>query len=356
MYENITYEQIIARLLDRVKLTDSDTDTREGSVIYTALAPAAMEIKNMYVDLDNTLNEAFADTATRPYLIRRAAERGMKPYPATYAVRKGVFNTDVPIGSRFSLDELNYSVIEKIADCQYKMQCETAGTVGNRDSGTLLPIQYIDGLTSAVLADVLVAAVDEEETEAFRKRYFNSFKAQAFGGNITDYKEKAMQISGVGGVKVNAAWQGGGTVRLIVQGTDYGVPSAGVVSLVKESFDPTDAEGTGAGLAPIGHTVTVIAAEAVNVNIGMEITYQSGWDWNASKQYIEAAIDEYLQELAKKWADTSKIIVRSSMLEMRLVETPGVFDVANITINGTASNLTLDELSIPVRGTVTDNG
>lgn len=41
MYENITYEVILNRMLDRVP---DYMDKREGSVIYDAMAPAAVEM------------------------------------------------------------------------------------------------------------------------------------------------------------------------------------------------------------------------------------------------------------------------------------------------------------------------
>jgi uncharacterized phage protein gp47/JayE len=162
MYENITYESILQRMLDRIPNT---FDKREGSVIYDALAPAAVELQNMYIQLDVTLNEAFADTASRPYLIKRCAERNIKPYSATYAIRQGEFNIDVPIGSRYSLNKLNYVVTEKISDGIFKLKCETAGNVGNIESGNLIPIEYIGGLQTAVLTGVLIHGDDEEETE-----------------------------------------------------------------------------------------------------------------------------------------------------------------------------------------------
>lgn len=40
MYENVTYEDILQRMLDRVP---DSMDKREGSIIYDALAPAAVE-------------------------------------------------------------------------------------------------------------------------------------------------------------------------------------------------------------------------------------------------------------------------------------------------------------------------
>ena len=108
MYESVTYDLILKRMLDAVP---NDVDKREGSIIYDALAPAALELVNMYVQLDNVLNETFADTASREFLIRRASERGITPEPATKAILKGQFNMDIPIGSRFSLEKLNYCLL-----------------------------------------------------------------------------------------------------------------------------------------------------------------------------------------------------------------------------------------------------
>ena len=77
MYEQITYEGILDRMLARVRMAEPELDTREGSLIYTALAPAAVEMQLMYIELDTVLNETFADTQSLPYLTRRAAERGV---------------------------------------------------------------------------------------------------------------------------------------------------------------------------------------------------------------------------------------------------------------------------------------
>ena len=218
MYENVTFESILERMLGRIP---DDMDKREGSIIYDALAPAAVELQLMYLELDDVLKQTFADTANREFLILRAKERGLSPKSATYAVLKGEFNIDVPIGSRFSCDDLNYKVIEKISEGIFKMQCETIGTLGNSTFGDLIPIDYISGLQTAKLTEILIPGEDEEDTESFRKRYLDSFDAQAFGGNIADYKAKTYAINGVGGVKVTPVWNGGGTVKLTIINSEF---------------------------------------------------------------------------------------------------------------------------------------
>lgn len=349
MDESITYEAILKRMLERIP---EDMDKREGSIIYDALAPAAVEMQLMYTELYGVLNELFADTAGREYLIKRAAERGLSPKPASFAILKGEFDMDVPIGSRFSLETLNYTAVERITQGQYKMRCETIGTVGNTLFGPLVPIEYIKGLTTAELTELLIPGEDEEETERFRSRYFDSLNAQAFGGNIADYREKVNGIAGVGGVKVYPAWDGGGTVKLIIINSDYGVPAAELVQTVKEAVDPEPDSGKGYGLAPIGHRVTVEGAQEKPVSIAATIVYQADYSFERCREDIHKAVDDYLHELNRSWESDGQTIVRVSRLESRLLDLEGILDVYDTLINGASGNYVIPSGSIGVRGDV----
>ncbi len=91
MFEEMTFEAVLERMLDRI---DDAYDKRESSPIYAAIAPAALEIVNLYAALGDMMDESFADTASREYLIRLAASRGMKPKPATKAIALAEFTPD----------------------------------------------------------------------------------------------------------------------------------------------------------------------------------------------------------------------------------------------------------------------
>ena len=357
MYESVTFESIMERMLERVPST---MDKREGSVIWDALAPAAIELQNTYIALDTVLNETFADTANLYYLAKRAKERGITQKLASQAILQGEFTPatlEVPIGSRFSCDSLNYVLTEKIGDGVYKLICETAGTEGNSHFGLLIPIDYIDGLETGELTELLIPAEDDEDVESLRKRYFESMTSQAYGGNVADYKEKTNSISGVGGVKVTPVWTGGGTVKLTIIDGSFGVPSEELIELVQNTIDPIGHSGEGVGLAPIGHVVTVVGVQGKSVNIVTNITYQTGWNWNSTKSYILNAIDQYFKELGKAWEDTDNngLIVRISQLESKILACEGVLDVEGTTLNGSNSNVSLAVDEIPVRGTVNGN-
>ena len=351
MYESVTYEDILQRMLNRIPDT---FDKREGSMIYNALAPAAIELQNMYIQLDVTLNEAFADTASREYLVKRAAERGISPYPATYAVVRGKFtpsSVEISLGARFSCSSLNYSVTEKISSGTYKLQCESTGERGNISSGDLIPINYIDGLETAKITEVLIPGEDEESAEALRKRYFDSFDQQAFGGNIADYQQKTNALDGVGACKVYPVWNGGGTVKLVILDAEYNAPSSELVKSVQNAIDPPE-QGTGLGLAPIGHVVTVTGATNQIVNIQTTFTFNQGYELETSLPSLQVAIEQYLEELRQTWQDENGLIVRISQIESRLLDCDEIVDIQDTKINSIAKNLTLSDTQVPVRGTI----
>jgi len=373
MFEAYTYEYILKQMLKQVSLYDPNMDTRESSPIWYGLAPAAVELRNAYLLLQEFLNETYADSAMRQSLIRRASERGLIPYPATKAVCRAVFTPvtlDIPLGARFSLNRLNYAVIKKIADGEYQLECETEGEQGNQYFGALMPIEYLDGLETAKLVEILVPGEEIEDTEVFRQRYFDSLDAQSFGGNVADYKEKVNKIPGVGGVKVYRAWNGdikpaslvppeaydrwfsgiedtapddiitwltavsaaagnglltvGGTVRLVIIDSTFSEPTDTLIDLVQQMVDPSGDHAEGLGIAPIGHFVTVQGVRAEPINIDMHVQCAPGWDIEQVKPGIIAALTDYMAELSENWAHANDAqIVRISQIETRVLSSAG---------------------------------
>lgn len=354
MFEPMTYDVLMQRMLDRVP---DDIDKREGSVIWDALSPAALELEFLYMSLEYTLNQGFADTSEREYLIRRCAERGIIPYEATNAILKGVFipSTIDVTGQRFSLNKLNYVVIKPIEgeDGAYQVQCETSGTAGNQNFGSLIPIEYIDGLESATLTELLIPGEEEEETEALRTRYFEAFRNKGYGGNVQDYLDKTNSIMGVGATKVTAVWNGAGTVKLTILDAEFNRASSALIETVQNEIDPYQ-DGKGLGVAPIGHIVTVDTADEITVNVSTVIEFDIGYGWGNRQGAIAENISAYLLELRKNWGNVENVIVRISQIETRLLSVPGIIDVSGTKINGTAGNLTITGNGIPVIGAVTN--
>lgn len=360
MYEDQTYSVIMDRMKAKALELYPGIDTREGSVLHVALGPSAAEMAKLYIQMDVVLNETFADKASRPRLIKRVAEIGMTPDPATYAILKGVFTPEtleMTIGTRFTGNGINYAVKEKISNGVYKIQCETLGVIGNQYLGNLVPVLYVPGLETCKLTEVLIPGEDEQATESIRTEYFDSFDDKAYGGNVADYSEKINDLSGVGGVKIYPVWNGAGTVKAVIIDSTFKQPTAELIAAVQAVVDPVEYAGKGYGIAPIDHTVTIAGVTETAVNIVTTITYQSGYTWADIQTYVNSAIDAYFAELNQTWQSTKTLtvnnglIVRISQIETRLLNITGVLDIAGTTLNGEASNLTLGVDNIAVRGT-----
>lgn len=351
MYETEIYETILSRMLDRI---DTDIDKQEGSLIYNALAPEAWELAQAYIAIDYVYESTFADTAPREELILRAKERGLYPEHATYAMLKGVFNIDIPIGSRFSLDELTYIAKQKLETGIYILQCEIIGTTGNKKFGEIIPIEFIEGLTSANITELLIPAEDEEDTEIFRQRYFNNFNSLAFGGNREDYIEKIKAISGVGGVKIDRVTPDNYNIIATIITSEYDVPTTEFINIIQSTIDPTQ-DGEGVGFASIGHVVNVQAVESVEINIDTNITLDSGYIWEDVSDNVNTVIDNYFLTLSQGWENTSNIIVRISQIESNILDVDGVLDISGTLINGESLNITLGQKEIPKRGAINAN-
>lgn len=404
MFEDRTYEALVQRALSRVS---PSLDKREGSMVFNGVAPSMAEVAQLYMGLDFILRATYLSTAPREYLIKRAADRNMAPHPASPAVFRAEYNIEVPAGTRFSCEDLNFTVQGRMAPeydtetgLSHRIVCETPGSAANGYTGTLIPIEYMAGLTRAELVELLIPGDDEEETEAFRQRVLDSFQSKAFGGNQTDYREKVMAIPGVSAVKVHPAWNEdieptslipneataawyasvintlppapaawlrtvyaaasqklltvGGCVKLVIMAANHAAPSPTLIDEVQTVIDPAQNAGEGKGLAPIGHVVHVSGVTPEAVDIILHLTYAPGWSWEAVQSYVEAVLDGYFTELAESWAAFEYLTVRISQIESRILSNCAsmVTDIANTQINGVESNLALHPDSIPVRGNV----
>ena len=196
-----TYANIRQQMLSQVPNT---YDKRDTSPIPTAISPAAYALAGFYLSLNTVQQQAFVQTASGQSLDYLAVLGGITRYPASPAVRLGVFNADVPIGARFSTingqESINFVVTSQVADqvYQYQLTAETPGTIGNDYTGPILPITNIPGLTSAQITDILVPGDDTETDAEFRARLITALADRPFGGNIADYRQNIMAIDGVG--------------------------------------------------------------------------------------------------------------------------------------------------------------
>ena len=354
------FEDILQRMLDRVPNT---FDKREGSVIFDALAPAARELANMYDAIDERLRNTFAGTADREWLIKRCAEIGIAPNPATYAIRKGVFTPptlEIAIGERFNFDDLNFTVTEKLETAgEYALTCETLGTVGNYGTGTLIPIQYIKGLETATLVDtVLIYGEDEEETEALRQRYFDTLPTMTLDGNVAQYSKWCREFAGIGNFKIFPEWNGKNTVKVSILSSENTIANQTLISDFQDFLDPpTDTindtltaedypqgRGLGMGKAPIGAIVTVSTATERTIDVKATVLLREGYEQPVG---LEEQLTDYLKTLNYVRNTVSYVAISAVFANNDSIDV-----VLDVTVNGGKTNIELGEEEIAKLGTV----
>lgn len=336
-------------------------DKREGAVIHTILAPVAKKLADTENANTAAYENAYVDTAELEFLIRKAKERRIEYLDHTKAVIEAeihLADDDMLEGgeSFFTADSGVRYIVTTLSDDGkvYQLECEEFGTIGNIESGKLV----FDGrgvtVISAEIIGVFSYGREAETADSLRNRYYDSFDALAFGGNKADYKEKCLSVSGIGGVQVRRAWNGGGTVKLVLVSSDYSSVSDDVVSDVQNLFDPIiDGVHTGEGIySIIGHEVTACSAEETKINVISTIELEEGLAFSDIVDDIKEALKEYFSMSCHSWADNGKAVVRIGRIESVLTSVSGVVDAYDTTLNGTPSNIIFDGDNIPVIGTV----
>ena len=367
-----TYQNLRQEMLDRVPDT---YDKRDTAPIPTAISPAAYALAGFYLSLDQVQRAAFVQTAVGDGLDMLAVIGGLTRYPASAAVRLGIFNTAVPIGARFSTingtNSINFAVTAAATVSEpeegftyYQLTAETPGTIGNEYTGPILPITTIPGLTSAQITDILVPGDDTETDDAFRERLIEALNNRPFGGNIADYRQNVLAIDGVGGVQVYPTWNGGGTVKLSVLGADFLPASPTLVENVQNAIDPPPNQGLGLGLAPIGAKVTVAAPTELTVNVSATLMLAAGYAIGQVQEPVEQAIEAYLLSVRQEWDTNTSSTAASyaadvyvARITAAIVGVTGVVNATNVQLNGGTADLILTETGetqqAPVIGTVT---
>ncbi|MDU5274388.1 MULTISPECIES: baseplate J/gp47 family protein [Peptoniphilus] len=362
IFDDNTFENVLERNLDRIP---DEFDKREGSVIYDAIAPMAIEISLLYSYLDFLFKNAFGDTANRYWLIERAKERGIEPYKATRSVIIGRFDAKLNIGDRFFIDDIYYTVSKLQKEEKglffYELICNEEGSIGNKEGGKLTPTRTIRNLNLAEIYKLAILGENEEDTEDFRERYFETIKSIAYGGNIDDYRKKVKAIDGVGLVKVIPVWNGGGTVKLIITDSEFKEPTSELISKVQEIIDPIPFHQKGVGVAPIGHYVTVVGAKSRKINITCEILKSRDSNLEEIKREIKSDVEEYFKVQRKKWATYEKVDsniyvendIRLAKITSIVLNVADVIDYETIKFTDTDKKIfELSEDELPVLGDV----
>lgn len=371
-FDTYNFEYFMNKALSRVP---EGLDTREGAIIYDALAPAAWSFTEMAQNVKNVFISTYTQTAQGEFLDRRAQEKGLSRIPATNSEVEAKFTDpsgqpfNVDLGLRFSSigdNPVYYIVDEKITDGTYSLKASIAGDAGNRYTGQILPVDNISGLGYATITKVTITARDEETDDDLRARILADVGLTEYGGNVADYLQMVVEKGDVGAAQIYPTWNGGGTVRVVILDNQFNPASTSLISEVQETLDPKDSSGNGYGLAPIGHTVTVAGPTSKVINISMKVSTEVGLTYVDVTPAIQTALNDFFLNMRKQqWATIQNgrsyaLKVFIAQISAAILGVSGVVNVSDLTLNNAAKDITLTFSNtlqeVPILGSVTVNG
>lgn len=373
-YISRNYDYWLDKMLDNVP---DDIDQREGSIVFDALAPAAMVMAQQSLTMANIIRQSYIKTAQGEFLDYRAVEHGTARYAATQTEVKAKFLdsdgnaiNNVQIGDQFaSIGEtpIFYTVQKINDDLTGELTADDPGTTANSYIGQILPVTSNDSLSWAEVTEIVAPARDAETDDHLRDRLLRSDDWIAYGGNVTDYLAMLSKIKEVGAGQIYPVWNGPGTVKLVIVDNNLMPASSTLVSKVKSIIDPVDGEGEGYGLAPIDHQVTVVAPSILTINVASTVTIDSKQNGDTVKAKIKDAVENYFQLLRQSWNTVdpktgrgySQTVYRSKILS-QIMSVEGVINASVPVLNGTDGDIALvfnNQISqLPVLGEVVLDG
>lgn len=343
-------------LEEMMEQVPNDIDKREGSIVYDAIAPAAMVMSVRALDMANYLKQAHIETATGEFLDSFASDRGTNRESATYTkVKANIIDdnknvvTSVDINDTFASvanEPIFYHVITKNDDGTFILQANDAGSYANQYVGQIIPVTANDSVSWAEITEVSVPAKDAEDDESLRSRLLSPNSYIAYGGNVADYKKMIEdKLNDVGAVQVYSAWQGGGTVKLVILDNTLNLPTKTLINEVQNTIDPVDNSALGYGLAPIGHKVTVVAPDLLNISVNIDVVSDNKVSKDVLNNAIKNSINNYFVSLRKSWDKSSNnhydlTVYRSQILAV-VLQTEHVVNAELPKLNGNESDIEL---------------
>lgn len=355
MFEDRTKDIIHNEMLNEIS---NDYDKSIGSFIYDATKPAAIKFEKAYQDLDEVMEKMDIENLEGEELTQRIYERtGIERKPATKATTTvfitGNVGAVVNIGDKVASDTVNFTItesktIDSTGQVSVLVECDEYGSIGNVPANAInrFPVT-LTGLISVTNPNPVTNGYDEESDADLLERYYQRIRTPVTGANKSQFKNWALEVTGVGDAKVIPLWNGDNTVKIVIIDSNKLPASAELVAEVQEYIDP-GSSGTGEGVGPACAYVTVESAEGVTIDISFTAIKDPTYTDEQILANVQTSIIEYFKTIAFK----SKI-VSYAKIGNAIFDSAGIIDYTSLTVNGGTNNITLTDLQVPVLGVVT---
>ena len=276
----------------------------------------------LYGYLDYLSQQIIPDTAYAENMARWASIWGIQRKSANAATGNatgtGTNGTLIPAatvlvradGARFLT---NSAAVVALGIVTVAVTAEDAGAAGNCPTGQALTLASpVAGIASQMVVAVpgLSGGTAEEADAELLARLLLRIRNPPHGGNSTDYKQWALEVTEVTRAWVYPNWMGPGTVGVafVMDGRVDPIPLAGDVELVQDAIDL---------VRPVTAAVTVFAPIAVPLTISIAAQPPTA--------EVEAAIAEEIRDLLFREAEPGGLLLVSHIREAISIA-PGEYD------------------------------
>lgn len=328
-----------------------DHDKEEGSFIYDATKPSAIEIAMLQTQIEKTEGKLDIMNLTGDDLTRFVYDRtGIKRKRATYAsgqikligsastkIRmEDIVATSTNVLYNFSED----SVIGESGIALLEIICQSSGEIGNASANTitLLPLS-IDGVISITNPIAFSDGYDDESDDGLRSRYFDKLQRPGKAGNKYHFEEWAKSIDGVGDARCVPCYKGPLSVQVIIIDSN-GLPAS--LDLVNTTSAYIESE------MPFGvDDLSVISATAVPINLSFSLSLVEGVKADEVIHSLKMSLTQYLKEVSFK-----SNFVSYAKIGAFIMATEGVLDYTNLVLNDAKANLEILTNQIAIVGEI----
>ncbi len=346
-----SYEEILKRMQEAYQEASghcpddvSDTGLR--------LRVLSGELYRLQAKLAWLERQAFPQTATGNWLDKHGVQRGVVRREAGRAQGELTFSRYIPLS--FDLVIPKGTVCASTGENPVEYETTEEGILAADTLNVVIPARavrggkegnvgagYINTLRDPTTSvnyvnneKAFTGGTDPEDDEAYRARILVSYDSPSSGANVGYYREVALACNGVGAAGIIPRANGTGTVGVYIWGvTD--APSEETISELEETFSKEREAGV---------KVTVQAATAKTVNVGVRLKLRPGSDFTRTQQDVEQAVGAYFASLT-----VGSPVYLAELQRVILDVAPAVKLEFPVTMYDISANQSV----VPVLGTVT---
>lgn len=354
-------EEIQERMMENLP---GDISSMPGDFPYDFTMPTAIEVSQLVqFTIVRALMIAFPEYAWEEWLDLHGAQVQVTRKEAVAATGyinvSGEAGTEIEAGTTFCVpadddeediefDTTETVILEEGVTAQIPIIASEPGTSGNVASGTItMMAEPIDGIEEVTNEDPTSGGMDEEDDDSYYERIHDAYASSLYyTGNDTDYKRWAKEITGIGDCIVVSAWDGPGTVKLILVDSNGSPASQSLVDQVYNYIvSPNDRSER---LLPTAcANLTCVPADSKAISYSCSDIVLDG------SMTLQEVIDAFKEAVIETYASAKEAgVLRYNNVRPLMASIGGVSDYGDFLVDGDHSNVILSADEYPVTGDV----